>query len=126
MSTNLKNILVWLAIVVSLILLWQLFYNIKDVNVEEKDFTTFYNDVETKKIKSVTIMGEDLDGEDFNGKKFKTTIPTESSWDLVQKLNENNVAIKIEKSSNNSLMYVFLSSWLPFILLHQDRGAFFD
>ena len=29
MSTNLKNILVWLAIVVTLILLWQLFYNIR-------------------------------------------------------------------------------------------------
>jgi len=27
------------------------------------------------------------------------------------------VAVKIEKSSNTSLMYVFLSSWLPFILL---------
>ncbi len=106
-----------MAIVVSLILLWQLFYNIKDVNVEERDFTTFYQDVNSKKIKSVTIMGEDLDGEDFDGKKFKTTIPAEASWDLVQDLQKNNVLVKIEKSSNNSLMYVFLSSWLPFILL---------
>jgi len=108
---------VWLAIVVSLILLWQLFYNIKDVNVEDRDFTTFYQDVKAKKIKSVTIMGEDLDGEDFSGKKFKTTIPADASWDLVQTLDNYNVLVKIEKSSNNSLMYVFLSSWLPFILL---------
>ena len=117
LSTNLKNILVWLAIVVSLILLWQLFYNIKDVNVEERDFTTFYQDITAKKIKSVTIMGEDLDGEDNSGKKFKTVIPPESSWDLVQTLRDNGVLIKIEKSSNSGLMYVFLSSWLPFILL---------
>jgi hypothetical protein len=50
LSTNLKNILVWLAVVVSLVLLWQLFYNIHDVNVEEKDFTAFYQDVSNKKI----------------------------------------------------------------------------
>ena len=43
MSTNLKNILVWLAVVVSLVLLWQLFYNIRDVNVEEKGKTYPFN-----------------------------------------------------------------------------------
>ena len=74
MSTNLKNILVWLAVVVSLVLLWQLFYNIRDANIEEKDFTTFYQDMTAKKIKSVKIMGEDLEGEDISGKKFKTSI----------------------------------------------------
>ena len=117
MSTNLKNILVWLAVVVSLVLLWQLFYNIRDANVEEKDFTTFYQEMNAKKIKSVKITGEDLEGEDFNGKKFKTVIPADSGWDLSKELQQNGVAVRLEKSSNSSLMYVFLSSWLPFILL---------
>ena len=62
-------------------------------------------------------MGEDLEGEDQGGKKFKTIIPPEASWDLVKDLQQNGVSVKIEKSSNSSLMYVFLSSWLPFILL---------
>jgi cell division protease FtsH len=70
-----------------------------------------------KKIKSVRIMGEDLEGEDTGGRKFKTVIPAEASWDLVKDLQQNGVSVKIEKSSNSSLMYVFLSSWLPFILL---------
>jgi cell division protease FtsH len=117
LSTNLKNILVWLAIVVSLILLWQLFYNYKDASIEERDFTSFYQDVTSKSVKSVTIMGEDLNGEDISGTKFKTVIPPEASWDLVQTLQNNGVLVKIEKSSNSGLMYVFLSSWLPFILL---------
>ena len=117
MSTNLKNILVWLAVVVSLVLLWQLFYNIRDVNIEEKDFTSFHQEMTAKRIKSVKIMGEDLEGEETSGKKFKTIIPAEASWDLVKELQQNGVAVKIEKSSNSSLMYVFLSSWLPFILL---------
>ena len=39
----------------SLVLLWQLFYNIHDVNVEDKDFTSFYQDMTAKKIKTVKI-----------------------------------------------------------------------
>jgi len=117
LSTNLKNILVWLAVVVSLVLLWQLFYNIRDANVEEKDFTAFYQEMNAKKIKSVKITGEDLEGEDINGKKFKTVIPADSGWGLSKELQQNGVTVRLEKSSNSSLMYVFLSSWLPFILL---------
>ena len=118
MSTNLKNILVWLAVVVSLVLLWQLFYNIRDVNIEQKDFSTFYQDMASKRIKSVKIMGEEVEGEDTNGKKFKTTISPEAIGDLAKDLRQNGVQkIEFEKSSNSSLMYVFLSSWLPFILL---------
>jgi len=117
LSTNLKNILVWLAVVVSLVLLWQLFYNIHDVNIEEKDFSVFYQDVSAKKVKSVTIIGEDLTGEDLNQKKFKTTIPAEASWDLFKDLQNNGVFVKFEKSSNSSLLSIFLSSWLPLLLL---------
>jgi cell division protease FtsH len=117
LSTNLKNILVWLAVVVSLVVLWQIFYNIRDVNIEERDFSTFYQDMTNKKIRSVTMMGEDLEGVDQNGRKFKTTIPAGGSMDVAQDLKNNNVAVKVEKSSNASFMYVFLSSWLPFILL---------
>ena len=71
MSTNLKNILVWLAVVVSLVLMWQLFYSVRDASVEEKNFSTFYQEMQAKKIKSVTISGEDLEGTDFfiNGYK---------------------------------------------------------
>jgi cell division protease FtsH len=117
LSTNLKNILVWLAVVVSLVLLWQLFYSVRDANVEERDFSTFYQDMTAKKIKSVKISGEDLEGEDTSGKKFKTVIPGDAGYNLAKELEENGVAVKVEKTSNSSLMYVFLSSWLPFILL---------
>jgi cell division protease FtsH len=118
LSTNLKNILVWLAVVVTLVLLWQLFYNIREVNIEEKDFSAFYQDMAAKKIKAVKITGEEIDGEDTGGKKFKTTISPEAVGDLAKDLRQNGVtSIKFEKSSNSSLMYVFLSSWLPFILL---------
>jgi cell division protease FtsH len=118
LSTNLKNILVWLAVVVSLVLLWQLFYNVRDSAIEEKSFTGFYQEMLSKKIKSVKISGEDMEGEEIaGGKKFKTVIPADAGYNLAKELQQNGVEVKVEKSSNTSLMYVFLSSWLPFILL---------
>jgi len=117
LSTNLRNLLVWVAVVVSLILLWQLFYSVRDGNTEERPFSVFYQDMTAKKIQSVTISGEDLEGTDVNGKKFKTIVPGDQSLDLAKELNNNGVTVKLEKTSNSSLMYVFLSSWLPFILL---------
>jgi cell division protease FtsH len=103
--------------VVSLILLWQLFYSVRDGSVEERDFSAFYQDMLAKKIKSVQISGEDLEGTDVNNKKFKTIVPGDQSFDLAKELNNNGVIVKLEKTSNSSLVYVFLSSWLPFILL---------
>ena len=117
MSTNLKNILVWLAIVVSLVLLWQLFYSIRDVNVEDKDYTSFYQDLTAKKIKAAKITDQDLEWDDFSGKKFKTTIPAEGSYDIGKELRDNGATVKYEKSSNSSILSIFLSSWLPLILL---------
>jgi cell division protease FtsH len=70
-----------------------------------------------KQIKSVTISGEDLEGTDANNKKFKTVVPGDQSLDLGKELVQNGVSVKIEKTTNSSLMYVFLSSWLPFILI---------
>jgi cell division protease FtsH len=117
LSSNLKNILVWLAVVVSLVLLWQLFANMREGNVEDRSFSAFYQDMQAKKIKSVTISGEDLEGEDNNNKKFKTVIPGDQQLDLSKELLQNGATVKMEKTTNSSLMYVFLTAWLPFILL---------
>jgi cell division protease FtsH len=117
LSTNLKNILVWLAVGVSLILLWQLFINIRQVEVDDKNFTTFYQDLTSKKIKSVKMTGDNIEGEDTSGRKFKTIIPPGGGLGVAKDLRENGVEVKINETNNSSFMYVFLSSWLPFILL---------
>jgi cell division protease FtsH len=104
-------------VVVSLVLVWQIFYNIRDVKIEETDFASFYKDMMAKKIKVAKIAGEDLEGEYLNGRRFKTVIPAQSTWELVKSLIENGVSVKVEKPVNTSLIYVFLSSWMPFILM---------
>ncbi len=102
---------------VTLVLLWQLFYNIHDVNIEDKDFTSFYQDLTAKKIKSAKIAEQDLEWDDLSGKKFKTTIPTEGSYDIGKELRDNGATVKYEKSSNGSILSAFLSTWLPLLLL---------
>jgi cell division protease FtsH len=116
LSTNLKTILVWSTVIALLLVLWLAYSGVRPVN-EEKNFTAFYQDMLAKKIKSVKIMGEDLEGEDTNGKKFKSVIPAEASWDLIKDLNQNGVSVKVEKTSSNSILSIFLSSWLPLLLL---------
>jgi len=118
LSSNLKNILVWLAIIVSLILLWQLFSHIKDVNVKESSFSSFIQDMNEKKIKSLTATDEDVEWENTDGTRYKTVIPMEVTKDLVKdNLLDSNVEIDFKSSSGGGLMYVLLSTWLPFILL---------
>jgi cell division protease FtsH len=119
LSTTVKNILVWLAVLASLVLLWRLFNNIRSVNVEEKDFSSFYQEMTAKKIKTAKILGENLEGEDLSGKKFRTTIPAggDTALDLAKNLQQNGVQVKIEPSANSSLLSNILVTWLPFLLL---------
>jgi cell division protease FtsH len=122
LSTNVKNVLVWLAVAVSLIVLWKIFYNIHEVTIDDKDYSTLLQDATDKKIKSVKITGEELEGEEKNNnKKFKTIVPAEggASATIAKDLRERDKDIKVTfgKTSNSSFLSIFLSSGLPIILL---------
>jgi ATP-dependent Zn protease len=109
-----KNILICLAIIILLLILPPLLGKIHNANYSEKDYSFFYQEMTAKKIKSVIIKGEALEGEYLNGRKFKLSIPAEASWDLVKDLNQNGVSVKIEKSfSSNTSVYLY--SWLPLV-----------
>ena len=118
MNTNMKNILVWLAIIMCLILLWHLFVNIKDVNVKQASFTSFSQDLGEKRIKSITATDEEVEWENLDGGRHKAVIPMEVTRDLLKDhLLEGKMEIEFKSSSGGGLMYILLSTWLPFILL---------
>ncbi len=113
-----KNILVWLAIIMCLILLWHLFVNIKDVNVKQASFTSFSQDLGEKRIKSITATDEEVEWENLDGGRHKAVIPMEVTRDLLKDhLLEGKMEIEFKSSSGGGLMYILLSTWLPFILL---------
>ena len=110
-----KNIPIWLAIIVQLLIPTALIGQNHSANYSDKDFTSFYQDMTTKKIKSAQITGRDLEWDDFSGKKFKTTIPPDGAYEIGKELKDNGATVKFEKSSNSSILSIFLSSWLPLI-----------
>jgi len=107
-----------LAIILSLLMLWQLFANIKDVTVKESTFTSFYQDISQNKIKSIIATEDEVEWINLDGNKYKTIVPMEVTKDLVKEhLLNSTVEIDFKSSSGGGLMYVLLSTWLPFILL---------
>jgi cell division protease FtsH len=117
LSTNVKNILVFLVVVISLLVLWRVFVDIPKANVADKDYSTISQDINNKRIKSARIKGEELEGEYKDGGKFKSTIPLEGSFSIANQLRDSGAEVKIDPVNNSSFLSLFLSSWLPLLLL---------
>jgi ATP-dependent Zn protease len=110
----LKNILIWLAIIFLLLILPPLLGKIHNANYSERDYSFFHQEMTAKKIKSVIIKGEALEGENLNGRTFKLSIPAGVGANLVKDLIQNGVSVRVEKgTSSNTSMHLY--SWLPLI-----------
>lgn len=95
-----KNVLIWLALIVLLLILPPLIGKIHNANYSEKDFTSFYQEMTAKKIKSARITDQDLEWDDLSGKKFKTTIPAEGSYEIGKELRDNGATVKNERRAS--------------------------
>jgi cell division protease FtsH len=117
LSANFKSVLIWMVVGVVMILSWQFIFNTPDANLTEKDFTTFRQDMQARRIQKVTITGEELKGESIHGEKFKTFIPLDAAYDIANELNNNGVAVKIERSSGTSMLTMILLNGLPILII---------
>ena len=117
LSANFKSVLIWLVVGVVMIMSWQFIFNVQDTTLVDKDFTTFTQEMQTRRIQKVTIAGEELKGESVHGEKFKTTIPSDAAYDLAKELNQNGVTVKIEKAAGNSMLTMILLNGLPILIL---------
>ncbi|MEJ5307052.1 MAG: ATP-dependent zinc metalloprotease FtsH [candidate division WOR-3 bacterium] len=77
--------------------------------VKQIDYSTFYNELMSGKIKSVTIVERNISGEYKDGGQFKTIIPYDDN-NLVQKMVEQNVNITVKIPSN------FWGEVLPYVI----------
>jgi len=89
-------------------------------------YTQFLQQVEAKKVTSVTITYENagtgrVQGELSDGGKFETVIPT-SDQDLLATLRERGVEVKVEEPARTPWWTALLGTLLPVILV---IGAFF-
>ncbi|HYV18117.1 MAG TPA: ATP-dependent metallopeptidase FtsH/Yme1/Tma family protein, partial [Verrucomicrobiae bacterium] len=119
MNTLIKNVLVWTAIIIAVLVLYRFLVTGRTDQVE-LNFTKMMEDVEAGRVSKVTITGNEIVGEynqptaDGQAKRFLTYAPTYD--DLVKDLRRYNVQIEARKPKDPTYM-VSLLTWLPFLIL---------
>jgi cell division protease FtsH len=117
-NSTVKQIAIWVLLVVAAVLLWMLVQKgtagPKEVEIS---FTEFMSNVDQGKIRDVTIRGTDARGKytDTNEKTFRTVVPANYP-DMYKSLRDKGVDVKLEDTQGN-LWVGFLIQALPFALI---------
>ncbi len=113
-----RNLLFWLVIIMSLVMLYNLFgdSNIANNGYTKIAFSEFLNKIDEGTVRDVTLQGNNVEGHFNDGNKFATYMPNYP--DLVERLKQNGVRIDAMPldSKMNSLMGILIS-WFPLLLL---------
>jgi cell division protease FtsH len=119
LNSTVRTLIVWLAIFVVVILLWNTVQAGRVTRVS-LTFTEFLEQVEKGQIAEVTIRGQELigsfteGGQYPEGDHFYTYLPEYPN--LVEELRDSGVVIKAEEPKENPLLQ-FLFGWAPFLLI---------
>ncbi|MFP3945189.1 MAG: ATP-dependent metallopeptidase FtsH/Yme1/Tma family protein, partial [Alphaproteobacteria bacterium] len=113
---NLRNLFLWAIILLMLVVMVNMFQNTgQQENVESISFSQLLQESRDGKIKSVTIDGEDVTGEDLDGKKFTTTAPR--GEEIASRLADEGVKVTVEKAERSPFLLSVLINWFPLLLL---------
>jgi cell division protease FtsH len=101
---------------VTALLIWAVVKSSTSERVTELTFSAFMDDVNKDNVKTVTILGTEVNGElRKDGSKFRATIPANYP-DLYKTLLDKNVVATIKDSSGTSWM-TWVANGLPMIIL---------
>ena len=112
-----KNLSLWLVISLMMILLFNMFNNPRST-AEKINFSDFMSQIESGKITSVVIQGNDISGkfDGKDGKEFHTYKPYLDA-DLTEKLLEKKITINVKPEEEKFSWFSIFISWFPLILL---------
>lgn len=117
MNNQGKNILVWAAIFVFMVLLFNIFQS--DGLLSSRNnitFSDFLTRVDERAVNSVKIQGRVIEGTSNDGSTFTTYAPDYP--DLVNRLTNNDVNIEVLPLETRMNTFLgFLISWFPMLLL---------
>ncbi len=113
MSNFYKNILLWLAIVVVMILMFNLF-NSNNYGVKSISYSTLMEWIKSGEIKKAKINGNTIYVEK-NRERYKTYIPGVQY--VANKLVEHGAQVNIKPEKNNSIWMNLLIYWGPMVIL---------
>ena len=116
MNSAVKNIIFWVVMVVTALLIWAVVRSSTGEHISNFTFTEFVNQVDSGNVQEVTISGTDVTGIlKKDSTKFKTTIPANYP-DLYKDLISKNVRVTVKSETSSSWM-TWLANGLPLILL---------
>jgi cell division protease FtsH len=112
-----KNIALWLAIALVLVMLFNMFQPATHkAGYNSLAFSEFIAEVEGHQVKEVLIQGKTITGRLADGRSFNTYAPDDPS--LVAKLRDSGVRITAAPSDENTpTFWGVLISWFPMLLL---------
>ncbi len=115
MNSAVKNIIFWVVMAVTALLIWAVVKSSTGERVQDYTFTQFMNEVNNSTVRDVTISGTDVTGTLKKGEKFRTTIPSNYP-DVYKALQDKNVNVNIKDTSGNNWV-TWVANGLPMILL---------
>ncbi len=111
-----KNIALWLLISLVMIFLFN-YFNTAEQNRTKitLSYSQFLELVKAGKITKVLLQGDEISGEQADGKPFKTYAPNDPN--LIRLLQEKKVEISARPKEESPWYTTILVSWLPMLLL---------
>jgi len=111
-----KNIALWLLISLVMIFLFNYFNTTEQARSKISiSYTQFLDLVKAGKVSKVTLQGDEIFGEQVDGKAFRSYAPSDP--DLVKMLQEKKVEITAKPKEDNPWYTTLLVSWLPMLVL---------
>ncbi len=111
-----KNIALWLLISLVMIFLFNYFNTSEQTRAKTSiSYTQFLELVKSGKVTKVLLQGEEITGEQADGKPFKTYSPNDPN--LIRLLQDKKVEISVRPKEDNPWYTTLLVSWLPMLLL---------
>ncbi|MCC6390780.1 MAG: ATP-dependent zinc metalloprotease FtsH [Bryobacterales bacterium] len=117
MNSNVKTAIFWVVLICVAVLLWTVVRHGKGRPETPLTFSQFLYQVDSGKVKSVTISGTEVHGA-FNSPEdsgFHTTIPVNYP-DLYKQLQEKNVGMDIKEAGTSNWVSILINA-IPFVLL---------
>ena len=117
MNSAVKNIIFWVVMVVTALVLWEVWISSAREKVQELSFSQFTNMVNNGEVKDVTIAGTDVSGSlKKDSTKFKTTIPANYP-DLYKSLIEKGVSTNVKSDQASPWLTWVGNLLLPIMVL---------
>lgn len=116
MNSNFRNFAIWIVILFMLMGLFSVFQSSTGTeSVADKTYSAFVSDVDSGRVRSVTIVENTVSGELNDGSLFETKIP--EGADVISRLENRGVQITARDRESSPFWSILLSSWLPFLVI---------